>query len=137
MDFKYFAIQTKGGRDYVAKIDINAYGIRTGKVNEDSKSESLLDFNPNTKFIALYNPTVLMPVQGNAGKPQMIPIKFSEIPTGSEVLHIEVSNIAEINMISDDSDFAKALKAQESKLVLSSNAAELEKSSRVVHKFGR
>lgn len=133
---KTFAIQTKGGRDYIAKLDIDnrENGITIDK--NDKGDEALSSFIPGNKFITLIGTVVLIPMQ-QEGKNTMFQMKFSEIPTGSETLAIAVDNISEINLISDNTPFMKSMKAKESGLVLASGGGDVEKSSKLIHKFGR
>jgi hypothetical protein len=138
MILKTFSIQNKSGLSYVAKLDIDhsAYGIEVGKFKESDSVEVIICFNPTAKFILLRNPWILAPQRTSTGV-QVVPTKLSDSPNGSDTLAMNVDNIADINLIDENSALLTAMRASESGLELAGAGSDIENSSRLINKFGR
>ncbi len=131
-DRKFFAVETNNGKSYVTRLNLKDYKIETGK-DSDGK-EIILKFKPDANsFVRLEDCYVLVP-QEVQGRVQPIPIKFSDMPTGSSSILVKPENIAEINLIDEKNKLVQALRQIEGGL-MEASGQDLKNSSRSLNKF--
>jgi hypothetical protein len=128
-----YSIQSRSGMSYIGRVEESESGIT---LEGEGDKQCIASFNPSSKFIVLKNAYILVPTKGADGRPDVYPVKFKDTPTGGESVALSVDSINDINYLTEDNQFATALKAMDSNIVLA-NSGDVEKSSRLIHKFGK
>lgn len=128
-----YSIQSRSGMSYVGRVD---EGLHLIELTETDGKKRVKSVGINSGFIVVDDVYLLVPTKGADGRPDVYPVKFEDTPTGSKSVALNVNSINDINYLDEDSQFAKALRAMESNIVLA-GSGDVEKSSRIIHKFGK
>jgi len=132
----YFSIQTTAEKNYVGKIsDPISFGIiiSLGKANKIVVKE----FRQEKKFILLEDALVIVPVRTAGGQVESLPVRFEELPTGSNSILINSDLITELNVIDPNAPIINVLKSVEANLIVSATEADVQNSSKIISKFGK
>ena len=135
---EHVAIETRSGRSYVGKLAIGEnpdYTILTKKDKRGLLAVKYVKFKPGI-FIILEDVYVLIPTKTPEGI-QPVPVKFSDMPTGSSAVSIGADGITEINVMDKSSRLLKAIAQEESSIITSATMADAEASSKIIHKFSK
>jgi len=132
-DAPYFFINTKTGKQYLGKIEAAVNNIT---LSEDKAGKLVVEsFEPTNlnKFIKVSEVFELILMQTQQG-PQPVPVQYSQTATGSSSLNIQAAEIGTINCLDEGTEAVKAIKAIASGII-PANAADIEKSSKIIHKY--
>ena len=132
-EFEYVAIESSSGRSYIGKLKLDEKLI---EVEQDKHDKTVVkSFHPREdEYVYINDVYVIVQTQVNGGI-QPVPVKFSDMPTGSSRVCISGRNIAEFNVIDKKSKIITAIRASESDIITSASSGDIEKSSRIVTKF--
>lgn len=129
----YFSVQV-AEKTFIGRIDYGRYGI---ELSRDKSNKIVINcMSDGSPFIALEEAMILVPIRTEKG-PETLPVRFTEMPTGSSKILIRTDSIAVINAIDPNAPIVNVLRSLEANLIVSATQEDVQNSSKIISKFGK